>query len=135
MLHHQQWSSGATTSTSSSSLLSTRCLTECSRQITLVGAPVPSAAHSRSLVAPHASLVARVASLATVDLRAKLERHRSGEDSCITIERRWERRRNLYGDFSMVDSTSVRQAARPPTSPGSKGGCMAIAPYLRMVVW
>jgi hypothetical protein len=30
----------------------------------------------------------------------------------------------------------VRQAARTPTSlEGSEGGCMALAPYLLMVVW
>jgi hypothetical protein len=70
------------------------------------------------------------------DLRAKLERRLSGEDGCITIERQWERRRNLDGDFGAVDTTPVRQDARTPTSSvGSGGGCMALAPHLHMVVW
>jgi hypothetical protein len=50
------------------------------------GASVPSMAHSRSPVTPRASSAPCVppASLATVDLRVELERHRSGEDGCIT---------------------------------------------------
>jgi hypothetical protein len=47
------------------------------------GEPMPSTAHSRSLMVLHAP----VASLAIVDLWAKLEHCCSGEDSCITIER------------------------------------------------
>jgi hypothetical protein len=63
-------------------------------------APVPSVAHSRSLVVhsrplttPHMSSAVRAASLAMVDLQAELKRHCSGEDSYITIEHHWERRR------------------------------------------
>jgi hypothetical protein len=78
----------------------------------------------------------RVASLATADLRAELERHRMGEHGRITIERQWERHHNLDGDFSVVDTTPVRQAACTPTSQArSGGGCMVLAPHLRMVVW
>jgi hypothetical protein len=79
----------------------------------LGGAPVPSAAHLRSLMAPRVPSATRAASLATVDLRAKLESHHSGEDYCITIERQWERHRNLDRDFSAADTTPVRQAIRP----------------------
>jgi hypothetical protein len=104
---------------------------------------VPSAAHSCSpaahlcsLVAPHVSSVIRTTSLAMVDLQAELKRRHSGEDDYITIERQWERRCNLDCDFGVADTTLVRQAARTPASPaGSGGGCMALAPYLCMVVW
>jgi hypothetical protein len=94
------------------------------------GAPVTSVAHSCSPTAPCESSAphALVASLGMVDLRVKLKRHRSGEDGRITIERHREHPRDLV-------RTLVRQAAHTPTSPGSGGGCMALAPYLRMVVW
>jgi hypothetical protein len=100
------------------------------------GAPVLLVAHSRSPMAPHMSSAPRVptASLAMTDLRVELKRYRSGEDGRITIEHRHERRRNLDGDFGAADTTPVRQTALTPTSPGSRGGCMALAPYLRMVV-
>jgi hypothetical protein len=62
------------------------------------------------------------------------KRRRSGEDDRITIERRRERRRNLNGDFGAANATLGGQAALTPTSPGSGGGCMALAPQLRMVV-
>jgi hypothetical protein len=102
------------------------------------GAPVPSVAHSRSPMAPRVSSAMHVlaASLATVDLRAELERRRSGEDGRITIERRRERCHNLDGDFRVVDTAPMRQAARTPTFPtGSGGGCMALAPCHCMVIW
>jgi hypothetical protein len=106
----------------------------------------PSVAHSRSPAThshpPSASRMSSVlvASLTTVDLRVKLEHQRSGEDGHITIKRQWERHgyqgRNLNGDFDAVDTTPMRQAARPPTPPaGSGGGCMALAPHRCMVVW
>jgi hypothetical protein len=89
----------------------------------LGGAPVPSVAHLRSPVAPRVPLAVRETSLTTADLRAELERCRSGEDDRITIEHQW-------------DTTPMRQAACTPTSPaGSGGGCVVLAPYLRMVVW
>jgi hypothetical protein len=68
-------------------------------------------------------------------LHAELERRRSGEDGHITIERRRKRCCNLDGDFGAADTTPVRQTARTPTSPRSGGGCMALTPYLCMVVW
>jgi hypothetical protein len=82
---------------------------------------VPSAAHSCSLVTPHASSAMRTsaASLATTDLWAELERRRKGEDGRITIECRRERHRNLVRDFDAVDTTPVTQAACTPTSLGS----------------
>jgi hypothetical protein len=52
-----------------------------------------------------------------MDLRAELKRRRSGEDGRITIERQWERRCNLDGDFGALDTTPMRQAGRTPTSP------------------
>jgi hypothetical protein len=108
--------------------------------------PKPSAAHScsptahsRPPLAPRVSSV-HVASLATADLRAELERRHSGEDGYVTIELQRKRRRcqgrNLDGDFDAVDTAPVRQAVRTPTPPaGSVGGCMALAPHLRIVVW
>jgi hypothetical protein len=63
-----------------------------------------------------------------------MSRH-SGEDGRITIERDWERRYNLDGDFGAVDTRPVRQAAHIPTSrTGSRVGYMVLAPHLRMVV-
>jgi hypothetical protein len=105
----------------------------------LGGALVPSVVHSRSPVAhsrspaaPRASSAVRAASLATVDLRAELEHRRSGEDVHITIKHQRERHCNLDGDFGVVDTTPMRQAAHTPASPaGSGGGCMVLAPYLR----
>jgi hypothetical protein len=100
------------------------------------GAPVPSVMHSCSLTVPCApsSTRAPAASLATTDLRAELERRRSGEDGHVTIERHRERRHNLDGDFGVMNTTPMRQAARTPTSLGSGGGCMVLAPHLRMVL-
>jgi hypothetical protein len=74
-----------------------------------------------------------VASLATVDLWAKLERHHSGEVDSVTIKRQWDRchyqGRNLDGDFDVVDTIPVRQAARTPMPPaGYGGGCTMLAP-------
>jgi hypothetical protein len=71
-----------------------------------------------------------VASLTTADLRAELECRRSREDGCITIERHRERHHNLDGDFGASNATPVGQAARTPTSLGSGGGCMTLAPHL-----
>jgi hypothetical protein len=82
----------------------------------------------------------QVASLTTADLRVELERHRSSEDARVTMECQWERchcqGHNLDGDFDAVDTAPVRQATRTPTPPvGFRGGCMTLAPHLRMVVW
>jgi hypothetical protein len=84
-----------------------------------------------------------MASYATADLRAEINRRRGGEDGRVTIERRRERRqdiegRNLEKDFNShvpsCRSPSTREAY-PPSSPGVTEGCMALAPHLRMVVW
>jgi hypothetical protein len=86
---------------------------------------------------------APMASYATADLRAEINRHRDGEDGRVTIERQCERRRDIKGrnlekDFDSHapshKSPSAREA-HPPSSPGVTGGCMALAPHLRMVVW
>jgi hypothetical protein len=101
------------------------------------GVLVPSVAHSRSSTTPCAPSAPRapLASLTTVDLWVELEHRRSGEDSRIIIEHRRERRCNIDGDLGAVDTTPVKQIAHTPTSPGSWGGCMALAPYVHMVVW
>jgi hypothetical protein len=91
------------------------------------GVLVPSTVHLCSPTAPRAPLVARAASLAMADLRAKLEQRCSGKDDCITIEHRREWRRNLDGDFSATDTTPMKQASRTPTSSGFGGGCMTLA--------
>jgi hypothetical protein len=71
------------------------------------GMLVPSVAHSRTPTMPRMPSVARApmvplvaeVTLATVDLQAKLQHHRSGEDGRITIECQQKRHRNLDSDF------------------------------------
>jgi hypothetical protein len=97
----------------------------------------PSAAHAPpSAHVPHQARV--LPSIATVDLHDELIHRRWGEDSRITIERHRERRRNLERDFESLaparEAPAVR-AMRPPSSPAGSGGCMALAPHLRMVAW
>jgi hypothetical protein len=99
--------------------------------------------HSRTLMAACAPLVVHtlmaprvpVASLPTADLRIELKHRRSREDDRITIKHRQERHRNLDGDFGAANTTPMKQDAHTPTSPGSGGGCMVLAPHLRRVVW
>jgi hypothetical protein len=97
----------------------------------------PLAAHSCSSTAhshpPSALRVSSVcvASLATMNSWAELERRHSGEDDRITIECQQERSHgqghNFDGDFDAVDTAPVRQAARTPmTLVGSGGGCVAV---------
>jgi hypothetical protein len=82
-------------------------------------------------------------SIATVDLRDELIRHRGGEDSHITIERHHERRHNIEGrnlerDFEYLAPAREAPVARvmhPPSSPVGSGGCMVLVPHLWMVVW
>jgi hypothetical protein len=86
---------------------------------------------------------APIASYATADLRAEINRRRGGEDGRVTIERRRERRRDIKGrnlekDFDSHALSRRSPSAREaylPSSPGVTGGCMALAPHLRMVVW
>jgi hypothetical protein len=112
----------------------------------------PSAAHTPSVAqAPlelsgarpsvqHRALMARYR---TTDLREEINCHRGGEDSRTTIERNCERRRDIEGrnlerDFDLHAPAGVRQAAHAPLplAPWELGGgCMALAPHLRMVVW
>jgi hypothetical protein len=142
MLHHRQQSSGVMMSTSSVAAINTLPRRGWWANHS-GGASELSAMHSRTPMAAHKPLIARtpmvpcasMASLATADLRAELERHCSGEDNRITIKRHRERCHNLDGDFTVANTTPVRQAFRTPTSPGSGGGCMVLAPRLRMVVW
>jgi hypothetical protein len=88
---------------------------------------------------------APMASYAMADLRAEINRRHGGEDGRVTIERQHERHqdiegRNLEKDFDsyapLHKGPSAREA-HPPSSPGvtGGGGCMALAPHLRMVVW
>jgi hypothetical protein len=102
------------------------------------GAPLPSAVHSRSPMAPLPPTAshALVANLAMADLWAELKCLRSGEDSHITIERHRERCRNLDGDFSAPDTTPVRQAAQalyPWRDLRVPAWCLPA--HLRMVIW
>jgi hypothetical protein len=81
----------------------------------------------------------------TSDLREEINRRRGGEDSGTTIKRNREKRRDIEGrnlerDFDLHAPVGARQVAHaplPPSSPGVSGGggCMALAPHLRMVVW
>jgi hypothetical protein len=74
-------------------------------------------------------------SITTVDLWANLERRCLGEDGSITIKRHRERHRNLEGDYGTPIAAPVAHATHTPNSPGGMGGCMALSPHLRMVVW
>jgi hypothetical protein len=84
-------------------------------------------------------------SYTTVDLREKINHRRGGEDSRTTIEHLRKRRRDIEGrnlekDFGLdapVCGGLVAHAPLPPNSSGvlGGGGCMALAPHLRMVVW
>jgi hypothetical protein len=70
-------------------------------------------------------------SLATTDLKAELERHRSGEDDRTTIDRRRERHRNLDSDYDAANVIlGTANATHTSTSLGSRGECMALAPHL-----
>jgi hypothetical protein len=105
----------------------------------LVAHSCPPVVHSRPPSTPRVSSAVRVASLATADLRAELERRRLGEDDSISIEHQRERccyqGHNLHGDFDVVDTAPVGQATRTPMpTVGFGGGCMALAPHLRKVV-
>jgi hypothetical protein len=88
-------------------------------------------------MAPNAVTMPRAptASIATADIWAELERRHSGEDGHITIERCRERCRNLEGDYGPPVTAPAARAMCSPSSPGVAGGCMALAPHLRMVVW
>jgi hypothetical protein len=89
------------------------------------GSPGPSPALSRTLTG---------ASLTTTDLRAELEHRRSGEDGRTSIERQHERHRNLDDNYGTMNATPAGHAVHTPTSLGSKGGCIALALHLQMVV-
>jgi hypothetical protein len=94
---------------------------------------------ARGPSAARASIVSHMptaVSLTTTDLRAKLERRHSGEDGRTTIDRQRERHRNLDGDYDAANVVpGTANAAHTSTSSGSRGGCMALAPHLQMVVW
>jgi hypothetical protein len=102
------------------------------------GSPKPSQAQSRTLMAMCTSMAPRTptaASLTTTDLRSEFEHRCLGEDGYTIIERWCERRRNLNGDYGTAQAAHVEHAAHTPTSPGYGGGCTALAPLLRVVVW
>jgi hypothetical protein len=77
------------------------------------------------------------------NLRPELNRHREGEDNCITIECQCERHHNLeghnlekdFGSLALVKEAPVPCATHIPSSHGATGGCMTLAPHLHMVVW
>ena len=88
----------------------------------------------------HSSRSPSVGGAATEDLRVELERRRRGEDGRVMIERRRERRQNIEGrnleeSFGARDAVAMVQAACPPTSPCTGGGCAALAPHLHAVAW
>jgi hypothetical protein len=108
----------------------------------------PSGAHAPPGVpgaCPPAQHHAPMASYWTTDTRKEVNRRRGGEDSRTTIERNCERHRDIEGhklvrDFDLHAPVGARQTAHAPFPPGSSGvsgggGCMALAPHLRMVVW
>jgi hypothetical protein len=77
------------------------------------------------------------------DLHDELIYRRRGEDIRITIERHHERRHNIEGRNLEQDFKSLAPAReapvtcvmRPSSSPVGSGGCMMLAPHLRVVVW
>jgi hypothetical protein len=69
------------------------------------------------------------------DLRAELERHRSGEDDRTTIEHRSKKHRNLDDDYGVAKAAPTRHVVNTPLSPGYWGGCTALTLHLQMVVW
>jgi hypothetical protein len=151
MFRCQWWSNGTTTSTSSSSWLSTRCLMEggdnrqshtraCRQQL------VSRRRHALHQQHVHHWLAAPcvpIASIATAHFHVELNRRHEGKDSRITVERQCERHhnleaRNLEKVFSYLAPTRearVACATHSPSSPAATGGCMALAPHLCMVVW
>jgi hypothetical protein len=76
------------------------------------------------------------------DLREEINHCRGGEDSCTTIKRHHERRRDIEGrnlekDFdldALVRGGLVAHAPHPLTPREFWGGCMVLAPHLCMVV-
>jgi hypothetical protein len=80
-------------------------------------------------LSPVMSCTPTVASLATTDLRVELERRHSGEDDHTSIERRRERRRNLEDHYDTTNAAPVGHATHSPSSPGTGGGCVTLAPH------
>jgi hypothetical protein len=78
---------------------------------------------------------AAATSLTRTDLRAELEHRHVGEDDHITIEHRRERRHNLKDDYGTTNAAPAGHAVHSPSSLRTGGGCVALAPLLRMVVW
>jgi hypothetical protein len=87
---------------------------------------------------------ASMVSYTTTDLREEINCRRGGEDSCTTIERHHKRHQDIEGhnlekDFNLhapVRGGQVAHAPLPLTPREFRGGgCMALAPHLRMVVW
>jgi hypothetical protein len=76
----------------------------------------------------------------TDDLRAELNRRRTGEDARVSLERARERRQNIEGhnldrDFA-AEALQTPVGARSQTGVPLAGvGCAAIADHLRMVSW
>jgi hypothetical protein len=101
-----------------------------------------SVAHSRTLTTSCVSLAARTPSalcvpvvrIATSEIWVELERHCLIEDDRIAIEHHRERHRNLEGDYGTRVAALVARATHTHCSLGVTGGCMPLAPHLRMVV-
>jgi hypothetical protein len=88
-----------------------------------------------------------MASYLATDPREEINHRQGGEDSHTTIERNHERRRDIEGhnlerDFDLHAPRGAGQAAHAPLplapwefwGGAGGGGCMVLAPHLRMVV-
>ena len=74
----------------------------------------------------------------TEDLRAELNRRRTDEDACTSVERARERRlniegRNLNADLDVVAPKPPVNARIQPGAPVAGVGCATLAEHLRAV--
>jgi hypothetical protein len=94
---------------------------------------------------PPAQHRAPIASYRTTDLMEEINCRRGGEDSRTTIECNRERHRDIEGrnlerDFDLHAPAGACQAPHAPLPLAPRefrggGGCMALVPHLRLVVW
>jgi hypothetical protein len=76
----------------------------------------------------------------TNDLRAELDRRRTGEDARVSLERARERRQNIKGrnldqDFAAAAPQTLMGARSPTDVPLAGVGCAALADHLRAASW
>ena len=76
----------------------------------------------------------------TDDLRAELNRRRTGEDARVSLERARERRQNINGrdldqDFAAVAPQTPMGTRSPTGVPLAGVGCAALVDHLRAVSW